>query len=64
MSAQAVALPSGRVVSLAKTWGSQSRNNCPNCQRFLASGPRVICRGCGTSYRQVDGSLYEVEASP
>jgi len=59
MTAQPAVRP---LVVLAKTWGNQSRNNCPTCQRFLASGPHVVCRVCGISYRQVDGERYEAEA--
>ena len=52
-----------RTVSLALTWGSQTRNNCPACQRFVGSGDRVECRGCGAVYIRIpDTDLYEAEA--
>jgi hypothetical protein len=39
-------------VDLAIAWGTQTRNYCPDCQRFVRSGAVVTCSGCNTTYRQ------------
>lgn len=58
-------LREGGIVSLVVTWGSQSRHNCPNCQRFTSGGSVVQCRGCGAVYRRIqDTTDYFVEVLP
>ena len=32
------------------SWGRTVRLQCPPCRRYLAAGPEVTCRKCGTVY--------------
>lgn len=58
-----VALRAGDEVDLVVSWGSQNRNKCPHCHRYLTRGERLSCR-CGAEYRRRPSGLYRVARAP
>jgi|1186.fasta_scaffold546707_2 hypothetical protein len=51
----------GDVVRIRHPHGlDRSRNRCPVCAILMADGPAPTCRRCGTRYRQVTDTDYQV----
>lgn len=49
MAAATSDLAVGDEVTLAVSWGNQTRLRCPACQRYMAATAKGTCR-CGTVY--------------
>lgn len=52
----------GGLLNLVVRWGDQSRLKCADCTcylRFPQGQPTVTCSRCGSTFRHVEGDLFQ-----